>query len=82
MSKVAIWHLMNKEYERAKQSDTRIKKHARQWLECGEAKEGYWTSDKFMEQIKEVAKIVELKFPRDVGWKVVWIFDHNSCSNA
>ena len=50
--------------------------------EYGEAKEGYWTFDKFMKQMKEVLKIVEFKFPRDAGWKVVWIFDHSSCHAA
>ena len=71
--------LTDKEYKQAKHSDPTIKKHTRQWLGYGEAaKEAYWTSDKFMKQIKEVAKIVEFKFPRDAGWKVLWIFDHSS----
>ena len=74
--------LTDDEYEQAKQRDPTIKKHARQWLEYGEAKEGYWTSDKFMKQIREVAKIVDFKFPRDAGWKIVWIFDHSSCHAA
>ena len=74
--------LTDDEYERAKVSDPTIKKHARQWLEYGEAKEGYWTSDKFMKQIKEVVKIAEFKFPKDTGWKIVWIFDHSSCHAA
>ena len=38
-------------------------------MEYGDAKEGYWISDKFIKQIKEVAKI---KFP-DAGWKIFWI---------
>ena len=62
--------LMDEEYKRAKQSDPTIKKHARQWLEYGEAKEGYWTSDKFMKQTREVAKIVDFKFRRDASWKI------------
>ncbi len=49
--------LTDDEYEQAKQRDPTIRKHARQWLEYGEAKEGYWISDKFMKQIREVAKI-------------------------
>jgi len=36
-------------------------------LEYGEAKEGYWTSEKFMRQIKEVVKIAEAKYPTGDG---------------
>ena len=35
-----------------------------------------------MKQIKEVAKIADFKFPRDAGWKIVWIFNHSSCHSA
>jgi len=59
-----------------------IKKYARQQLEYGEAKEGYWTSKKFMGQIKEAIKIAEVKYPKEEGWKIVWIFDHSSCHEA
>ena len=33
-----------------------------------------------MNQIKEVVKIVEFKYPKKDGWKIVWIFDHSSCN--
>ena len=35
-----------------------------------------------MKKIKEAAKIVNFKLPKDSGWKVVWIFDHSSCHFA
>lgn len=35
-----------------------------------------------MKQIKEVVKIVDYKFPRDAGWKIVQIFDHSSSHSA
>ena len=35
-------------------------------------------SDKFMMQIKEAVKIAEVKYPKDDGSRVVWIFDHSS----
>ena len=38
----------------------KLKKQAWQTLEYGEGKEGYWTSDRFMSQIKEAAKIEKL----------------------
>ncbi len=25
---------------------------------------------------------MDFKFPRDAGWKIVWIFDHSSCHSA
>jgi len=43
---------------------------------------GYWTSEKFMGQIKEAVKIAEVKYPKEEGWKIVWIFDHSSCHAA
>lgn len=75
-------HLTDEEYERAKEKDPTIHKYARQFLEYGEAKEGYWTSEKFMKQIKEAEKIAAAKYPRDEGWRLVWIFDHSSCHAA
>ena len=41
--------------------------------------EGYWTSEKFMAQIQVAAKTAEVKYPRDKGYRIVWIFDHSSC---
>ena len=52
------------EYESAKQTDPSIRKQGRQFLEYGEAKEGYWTAGKFMDQIKQAVKIAEAKYPR------------------
>ena len=74
--------LTEDEYKKAKQMDPSIRKYARQQLEYGEAKEGYWTSEKFMDQIKQSVKIAEAKYPREEGWRVVWIFDHSSCHAA
>ena len=35
-----------------------------------------------MTQIKEAAKIADAKYPKEDGWRVVWIFDHSSCHAA
>lgn len=35
-----------------------------------------------MKKIREVAKIMDFKFHRDAGWKVVWVFNHSSCHSA
>jgi len=54
-----------------------------EYEEYEEAKEGYWTSERFMEQIKEVVnKIVEVQYSKDEGRKVVWVFVHSSCYAA
>lgn len=75
-------HLTDEEYESAKKKDPTIRKYAQQFLEYGETKEGYWTSEKFMKQTKEAEKIAAAKYPRDEGWRLVWIFDHSSCHAA
>lgn len=36
----------------------------------------------FMAQIVVVAKIAEIKYPRDQGYRLMWIFDHSSCHGA
>lgn len=74
--------LNEEEYERAKLVDKSAKMYARRFLEYGESKEGYWTSDKFMNQIKDAVKLVNFKYPRSEGWRIVWIFDHSSCHAA
>ena len=75
-------HLMDSEHDNIKEADPTIRKYAHQLFVYGEAKEGYWTSEKFMSQIKEAEKIAVAKYPRQEGWRLVWIFDHSSCHAA
>ena len=35
-----------------------------------------------MSQIKDAALIAETKYPRNQGYRLVWIFDHSSCHGA
>ena len=49
------------EYEVAKCKHPNICKYAREFLEYGESKEGYWTRDKFVAQIKRAVIIAEIK---------------------
>ena len=63
--------LTQEEYDRVKLIDPSMKMYAQQFLEYGESKEGYWTSDKFMSQIKQAVKRVNFKYPREEGWIVV-----------
>ena len=74
--------LSDEEYSRAKEKDPTIRIHARHLLEYGESKEEYWTSEKFLVQLKEAVKIAEAKYPKEDDWRIVWIFDHSSCHSA
>ena len=70
------------EYDQVKQSDPTIWMDARAFLEYGENREGYWNSEKFMDQIKMAVKIAEAKYPKCDNWRLIWIFDHSSCHSA
>ena len=74
--------LSQEEYDHAKVKDPAVWMHVRVYFEYGESKEGYWTGDKFMEQVKKAVESAEFKYPPDQGWKLVWIFDHSSCHGA
>ena len=50
---------------------------ARMKIEYGAEKDGYWTGDKFLAQVKNAVSIAEEKYPRETH-TVVWIFDHSS----
>ena len=70
------------EHDRAKALNTRIHKYAREFLEYGESREGYWTRDKFVAQMHRAIEIAEIKYPKEEGWCHVWVFDHSSCHAA
>jgi len=74
--------LSDEEYERAKQENPTARKYARQFFEYGENKEGYWTRDRFMAQIERAVEMAEFKYPKEEGWRHVWVFDHSSCHAA
>ncbi len=44
--------LSDDEYQTAKDSNPRICPYAREFLEYGENREGYWTRDKFITQME------------------------------
>ena len=74
--------LTQEEYVRAREADSTIQMQARCLFEYGEAKEGYWTCEKFIQQMRKAIKIAEFKYPKSEGWRHVWIFDHSSCHAA
>ena len=66
----------------AKQADPDIPMAARTLLKYGEARDGYWTSAKFMNQMKNAVKVAEAKYPKEKGYRLFWIFDQSQCHMA
>ena len=75
-------HLTEAEYQEGLEKYPNLKRYARASIEYGENKDGYWTSERFINQIKSVSQIAEVKYPREKGYKVVFVFDHSSCHGA
>ena len=50
-------------------------------LEYGAEREGYWTSEKFMHNVRGAVKIAKQKYPA-ISYTVCWIFDQSSCHKA
>ena len=59
-----------------------VKSILRRSIEYGENREGYWTSERFLQQLKDSVQIVACKYPLEQGYKVIWIFDLSSCHGA
>ena len=75
--------LNDEEFEQAKVTyGPTMKKEARELLEYGDNKEGYWTSEKFLAQVDKAVKIANIKYPPEDDFKIIWIFDNSSCHNA
>ncbi len=50
-------------------TDKKLPKYARKFLEYGQHREGYWTRDRFIEQMEVAIKIAEIKYPKSDGWR-------------
>ena len=74
--------LSDDEHDAVKASKPHIRKYAREFLEYGESREGYWTRDRFIAQMHRAIEIAEIKYPKEDGWRHVWVFDHSSCHAA
>ena len=70
------------EYQEAKTTWPSIKPYARQFLEYGENKEGYWMQGKFITQMERAAAIAKIKYPKSEGLRHAWVFNHSSCHAA
>ena len=74
--------LTEDQYEEAKRKNPSIRMSARQLLEYGESREGYWTSDKFMKQIERAVDVAEAKYPKKQGYRLFWVFDQSTRHTA
>ena len=73
--------LSDEEHSLAKASDPEFPKEARVRLEYGADRDGYWNSDRFMENIKNATRIAEFKYPAH-QYTIAWHFDQSSCHKA
>ena len=76
-----LLELTEEEFERGKLVYPNLKKKARVLLKYGAESEGYWNSEKFIKQVEDVIKIVDIKYPKHY-YDVFWFFDHSSGHTA
>ena len=74
---VAYLRLSESDYEKVKISYPDITIEAREKIEYGENRDGYWTSEKFLNQVKKAVKIAEVLYPSD-RFTHLWLFDQSS----
>jgi len=72
---------LSQELERAKLLEPDFPQQARELFEYGAARDGYWTGEKFMDQIERAYKIAHFKYTPAMH-AVVWLFDQSSCHRA
>ena len=73
--------LSDEEHALACARDAKFPKSARVLLEYGAEKQGYWTGEKFMENVKEAVRIAKFKYNNNKH-SIVFIFDQSSCHRA
>ena len=73
----------NEEFATVRKNFPQLKQYyTRKFIEYSEYRDGYWTSERFLTQLKDCALIAKCKYPREEGYKVVWVFDYLSCHRA
>jgi len=73
--------LSNEEFTTGKEQFPDLKQEARVLLKYGAESEGYWNSDKFIPQVRDVIKIVKVKYPVQF-YDVFRFFDQSSSYTA
>ena len=65
--------LTDDEFKKACDQNIVVKREAREYLEYGENKEGYWATAKFLKQIENAITIAEIKYPKSEGYRWYWL---------
>ena len=73
--------LTDTEYEEARSHHPNLWKEARYILKYGTDSQGYWNSEKFMNQVKQAVTIAEIKYPQESN-TIVFLFDQSSGHTA
>ena len=61
--------LSDEQFEEARKTNPTIKKSARLLLEYGDSHEGYFTCQKFLDQVTDAIAIAEYKYPKNQGYR-------------
>ena len=69
------------ELEEVRSDEPDFPAEARELLEYGAEREGYWTGDKFMKQVRNTDRIAEHKYDTTMH-TLMWLFDQSSCHKA
>ena len=73
--------LSNQQYEESRATHPGLQKDARFLLKYGTNAEGYWNSEKFLNQMKHALTIAEIKYPSS-SHNLVFLFDQSSGHTA
>ena len=70
--------LTEEEFSAHKKDHPRLRRQSHEFLEYGKEHEGYWTAEKFLKQLESASIIANIKYPRDKGFRICFVFDHSS----
>ena len=71
-------HVKEEEHVLLQETKPECPQAAQMTLEYGAEREGYWTGDRFMQQVEFAVDIAEFKYPAATH-TLVWLFDQSSC---
>lgn len=67
--------LSDAEFALHQKSKPGLRQEARVLLECGENRDGYWDSKKFLLNVQAAADIADIKYPAE-KYDILWLFDN------
>ena len=70
--------LTDEEFIQAVDKVDGLQKEAHTFLVYGKEHEGYWTAKRFLSQLEVAVKIANIKYPKEKGYRVCFVFDHSN----